>query len=52
MQEQILETKTVPGKRFAVKRLIKICLACCSANTCVNQYGIFCKDCGFLWDYE
>lgn len=34
------------------ERKVKICLQCGSGNACVNQRGIFCKSCGFLWNFE
>lgn len=52
MKTQVLELKKVENEKPGVDRRIKICLTCGSEKTCVNQYGIFCKNCGFLWDYD
>ena len=50
--KQQLANLSFANKRRNRERQIRICLSCGSTNTCVNQYGIICRDCGFLWDLE
>jgi hypothetical protein len=52
MKSQVLEFKKVKKEKDSVDNRIKICLECGSEKTCINQYGVFCKNCGFLWDFE
>jgi hypothetical protein len=51
MQQQVLELKN-KFKEKKLDRRIRICMAWGSTNARVNQYGIFCKNCGFLWDFK
>ena len=50
---QIISTNnSLESKKKTVNNAIRICVNCGSIAVCIDRYGVFCKDCGSLFDVE
>ena len=50
--KQQLTNPNISKKCKIRERKVKICLQCGSGDACTNQYGVYCRSCRFLWDFE
>ncbi len=39
-------------KKQTVNKAIRICVDCGSVSVCIENYGIFCKECGVFFDVK
>jgi len=52
MQTQHVQENQLELKKKTVNKAIRICVNCGSIAVHIENYGIFCKDCGSFFDLE
>lgn len=50
METQVIQTNSFEEKKQTVNRSIKICVDCGSISVQIENYGIFCKECGTFFE--
>lgn len=52
MQSQFIIQNQLELKKKTVNRAIRICVNCGNTAVHIQNYGVFCKDCGSFFDVE
>lgn len=52
METQVIQTSNFEEKKQAVNKAIRICVNCGSISVQIENYGIFCKECGTFFDIK
>jgi len=52
MQIQPLQENQLESNKKTVNRAIRICVNCGNTAVHIQNYGVFCKDCGLFFDME
>ena len=52
METQVIQTNSFEEKKQTVNRSIKICVNCGNNSVQIENYGIFCKDCGIFFNMK
>lgn len=50
METQVIQSNSFEEKKQTVNKSIKICVNCGSISVKIENYGIFCKECGTFFD--
>ena len=50
METQMIQSNSFEEKKQTVNRSIKICVDCGSISVQIENYGIFCKECGTFFE--
>jgi hypothetical protein len=52
METQVMHSNNLELKKQTVNKAIRICVDCGSVSVCIENYGIFCKECGVFFDVK
>ena len=52
METRVIQTNSFEEKKQTVNRSIKICVNCGNNSVQIENYGIFCKDCGIFFNMK
>ena len=50
METQVIQSNSFEEKKQTVNKSIRICVNCGSLSVQIENYGIFCKECGTFFD--
>jgi hypothetical protein len=50
METQVISSKSLELKKETVNKAVRICVNCGSISVHIENYGIFCKECGIFFD--
>ena len=50
METQVIQSNSFEEKKQTVNKSIKICVNCGSISVKIENYGIYCKECGTFFD--
>jgi hypothetical protein len=50
METQAIQSNNLEVKKGTVNKAIRICVNCGSISVRIENYGIFCKECGVFFD--
>ncbi len=49
METQVIHSNSLELKKQTVNKAIRICVNCGSISVHIENYGIFCKECGIFF---
>ncbi len=52
MKTQVIQSSSLEVKKETVNKAIQICVNCGSLSVNIENYGIFCKECGIFFDIK
>jgi len=52
MNTQVIQLTDLEIKKQAVNKAIRICVNCASLSVHIENYGVFCKECGVFFDVK
>lgn len=52
METQVIQSGNFEEKKQTVNKSIRICVDCGSISVQIENYGIFCKDCGKFFEVK
>ena len=52
METQVMHSNNLELKKQTVNKAIRICVDCGSVSVRIENYGIFCKECGVFFDVK
>ena len=52
METQVIQSNSLEVKKQTVNKAIRICVNCGSLSVNIENYGIFCKECGIFFDIK
>ncbi len=52
METQVIHSNSLELKKQTVNKAIRICVNCGSISVHIENYGIFCKECGVFFEVK
>lgn len=52
MKTQVIQSNNLEAKKQTITKSIRICVNCGSISVRIENYGIFCKECGVFFDVK
>lgn len=52
MNMQLTSSKNLELKKQTVNKAVRICVNCGSISVHIENYGVFCKECGIFFDIK
>ena len=52
MDTQLVQSNNLKVRKQTVKKAVRICVNCGSISVHIENYGIFCKECGIFFDVK
>ena len=52
MKTHVMQTSDFEEKKLTVNKAIRICVNCGSISVQIENYGIFCKECGTFFNVK
>lgn len=52
MEAQVVQKNKIEDKKQTIDKSIRICVNCGSISVKIQNYGVFCKNCGIFFDVE
>ncbi|MDH3678043.1 MAG: hypothetical protein OEQ12_07065 [Nitrosopumilus sp.] len=52
MKTQVIQLNDLETKKQIVNKAIRICVDCGNVSVNIENYGIFCKECGRFFDVK
>jgi hypothetical protein len=52
MDTQLVQSNNLKVRKQTVNKAVRICVNCGSISVHIENYGIFCKECGIFFDVK
>ena len=52
METQVITSNNLKLKKQTVNKAVRICVDCGSISVHIENYGVFCKECGMFFDVK